>query len=97
LTETPAYFLVDAQDDDAGKELGEHGFTPGGILGKVHTLHNSATEIILKASPCARSACRRRVMASTPLKWSITQSVSIRKDASVIGGVSGASLPSGSR
>ena len=36
--ETPAYFLIDAQDDDAGKKLGEHGFTAGGVLGKVHTL-----------------------------------------------------------
>ena len=38
LPETPAYFLVDAQDDDAGKKFGEHRFTPGGVLGKVHTL-----------------------------------------------------------
>src|SRR5271157_5728592 len=39
LPETPAYFLVDAQDDDAGKKFGEHRFTPGGVLGKVHTSH----------------------------------------------------------
>ena len=36
--ETPAYFLIDAEDEDAGKKLGEQRFTPGGILGKVHTL-----------------------------------------------------------
>jgi len=60
LPETPACFLVDAQDDDAGKEFGEHRFTLGGSLEKCTPSHNSATEIILKASPCARSACRRR-------------------------------------
>jgi hypothetical protein len=38
LPETPAYFLIDAQDDHAGKKLGKHRFTPGGVLGKVHTL-----------------------------------------------------------
>jgi hypothetical protein len=32
LPKTPAYFLVDAQDDDAGKEFGEHRLTPGGFL-----------------------------------------------------------------
>jgi hypothetical protein len=32
LPKTPAYFLVDAQDDDTGKEFGEHRLTPGGVL-----------------------------------------------------------------
>ena len=29
---TPAYILVDAQDDHTGKEFGEHRFTPGGVF-----------------------------------------------------------------
>ncbi len=29
LPKATAYFLVDAQDDDAGKKFGEHRFTPG--------------------------------------------------------------------
>jgi hypothetical protein len=66
-----------------------------GSLEKCTPSHNSATEIILKASPCARSVYRRRVTASTPLKWSITQSVSTRKEASLISGVPGASSPNG--
>src|SRR5439155_4692675 len=58
-----------------------------GFREKYAPSHNSAAETTLKPSPRGCRSLSRWVTCATPLKWSITQSVSMRKVSDFIAAV----------